>query len=139
MVPGGAITGTPPHGQVGVDYDARLTVGGSPVPGVRVTGGALPPGLTLDAAGRITGRPTGAGDFSVTVTATNAAGSAALTRVITVLPASSEDTGAIVQAEPALLARTGGSFSWPAAAAMLLAGLGTALVCGVRRVRSERR
>jgi hypothetical protein len=42
-----------------------------------VTAGALPSGMTLDAAtGAYTGTPTATGDFSFTVTATNAAGNA---------------------------------------------------------------
>jgi hypothetical protein len=42
--------------------------GGTPPYTFAVTSGALPPGLTLSAGGRISGTPTKAGNFSFTVT-----------------------------------------------------------------------
>ena len=53
-----------------------------------VAGGALPPGLSLDpTTGRITGTPTVAGVYTLTIHATNAANSASQTIQITVVPA----------------------------------------------------
>ncbi len=53
-----------------------------------VAGGALPPGLSLDpTTGRITGTPTAAGVYTLTIRATNSANSASQTLQITVVPA----------------------------------------------------
>lgn len=61
----------------------------SPVPTVAVTG-TLPAGLTFtpgaDGAGAITGTPTAAGRYELTVTATNAVGSVSAPLVLTVNP-----------------------------------------------------
>jgi hypothetical protein len=63
------ITGTPGAGTFGTSYSFIPTVTG---PGVTVTkqSGTLPPGLTL-AAGAISGTPTSAGSYPVTLRATN--------------------------------------------------------------------
>lgn len=58
---------------VGNDYSATLVAEGGPAPYEwEVAGGALPAGLSLDAEdGTISGRPTAAGTFSVTVKVTD--------------------------------------------------------------------
>ena len=61
--------GPPPNGTVGVAYSFTYTTTGSPT--LSVTAGSLPPGLSLSAAGVISGTPTTVGTFSGTVTATN--------------------------------------------------------------------
>ncbi|GAA2977402.1 hypothetical protein LV75_003909 [Actinokineospora diospyrosa] len=63
------IDGTLPDGRVGSPYTGALTITGSPQT-VSATG--LPPGLSIGQNGRVTGVPTAAGTFAVTVTATNA-------------------------------------------------------------------
>ncbi len=63
------IDGSLPDGKVGVAYTGALAVTGSPQ---TVTATGLPQGLTIGADGRITGTPTVAGTFTVTVTASNA-------------------------------------------------------------------
>ncbi len=61
--------GPPPNGTVGVAYSFAYTSTGSPT--FSVTAGSLPPGLTLSAAGVISGTPTTAGAFTGTVRASN--------------------------------------------------------------------
>ena len=74
-------------GTVGAAYDFAYTVTGSPAPTVTLQSGALPPGLALDPAGRLTGTPTTAGSFPFTVAATSSAGSATVSSVLVVAPA----------------------------------------------------
>jgi hypothetical protein len=61
-----------PAGIVGTAYSQTLTAtGGKKLFSWSVPPGALPPGLSLSAAGMITGTPTTAGTFSFTVTVTD--------------------------------------------------------------------
>jgi predicted extracellular nuclease len=66
------ISGTPPAGAVGAPYSFAFTVTGNGT----VSADSLPPGLTLNPNGTLTGTPTSAGDFSFTVKVTNPFGSA---------------------------------------------------------------
>ncbi|WP_308797493.1 hypothetical protein [Agromyces silvae] len=73
------ISGTPPGGTVGQPYSFGYTVTGTPAPTVALLAGtSLPPGLTLSAAGVISGTPTTAGTFSFTVEASNGVNPTAL-------------------------------------------------------------
>ncbi|AEM49468.1 outer membrane autotransporter barrel domain protein [Stenotrophomonas maltophilia JV3] len=57
---------------VGVAYSRTVTASdGTAGYSYAVTAGALPPGLSLSSAGAITGTPTSAGNFNVTLTATD--------------------------------------------------------------------
>jgi hypothetical protein len=73
-----AITLSPstlPNGREGVAYLQTITGNGGVAPYTfAVTGGALPGGMTLSAAGVLTGTPTAAGTFTFTVRATDANG-----------------------------------------------------------------
>ncbi|WP_205746406.1 IPT/TIG domain-containing protein [Dyella amyloliquefaciens] len=62
-----------PNGQVAVAYGQQLTASGSATGGYSyaITGGALPSGLTLSPGGQLSGTPTAAGNYSITVTATD--------------------------------------------------------------------
>ncbi|WP_253841975.1 ExeM/NucH family extracellular endonuclease [Actinokineospora globicatena] len=66
------VEGTLPDGRVGSPYSGALTITGSPQT-VSATG--LPQGLSIGQDGRVTGVPSVAGTFTVTVTATNAVSS----------------------------------------------------------------
>ena len=64
-----------PDGEVGQAYAQALTASGGTAPHTfAVTGGTLPPGLSLSAQGALSGTPSAAGDFSFTVTATDTGG-----------------------------------------------------------------
>lgn len=69
-----SLTGSPSPGVVGDPYDFALTVTGVPAPDLSVTGGALPPGLSVGDDGTISGTPTVPGTYEATVTATNDVG-----------------------------------------------------------------
>jgi hypothetical protein len=77
----GTVPGT---ASLGTAYDFTYTLGGSPAPTTSVTAGALPTGLTLSSAGRLSGTPTAVGTFSFTVTAANGVSPAA-TRTDTIV------------------------------------------------------
>jgi hypothetical protein len=73
-------TGMTATAVVGQAYSDSVSAAGYPLPTYSVTGGALPGGLSLDGtSGAITGTPTTAGAWSVTITATNTYGSASTT------------------------------------------------------------
>lgn len=82
------ISGAPPAGTVGTAYSFAFTVAGAPAPTVTTTD-PLPAGLTLSAAGVLSGTPTAAGSFPITVTASNGVTPDATTGVsIEIAPAS---------------------------------------------------
>ncbi|MNJ84183.1 putative Ig domain protein [compost metagenome] len=71
MTPAGALTG----GTAGSAYSSSLTqTGALGAPAYAVTGGAVPPGMTLSASGTISGTPTATGTFNFTVTVSDASG-----------------------------------------------------------------
>ena len=75
-------------GRVGEAYSAKLAATGTGPIKWEVTGGALPEGLSLNAAtGEISGTPTAAGTASFTVTATNGVGSVSKALSITIAEA----------------------------------------------------
>ncbi|MBL8120554.1 MAG: putative Ig domain-containing protein, partial [Anaerolineae bacterium] len=64
-------SGAPGNGTVGVAYNHSFSANGNTPISYSVTGGALPPGLTLSGDGVISGTPTTAGTYSGTISATN--------------------------------------------------------------------
>lgn len=67
------ITSTAPgSGVSGESYSHTITASGTPTPSFTVSGGSLPPGLTLDSAtGSISGTPTTPGTYTFDVTVAN--------------------------------------------------------------------
>ncbi len=77
---------TLPNATLGTPYNQTITATGGTAPYTfAVTSGTLPPGLTLATNGTLSGKPTSAGSFTFTVTATDhggATGSQAYTLVV---------------------------------------------------------
>ena len=71
-----AMTVTPaqlPHGTIGVAYSQQLSATGGRAPHTFSVAG-LPPGLSLSSTGLLSGTPTGAGPFTMSVTVTESGG-----------------------------------------------------------------
>ena len=64
----------PPNGMVGVPYSFTFTANGSPAPTFALQMGTLPTGLTLSAAGVLSGTPSVANPFNFMLRASNAGG-----------------------------------------------------------------
>src|SRR5438045_1560790 len=80
-------------GTVGVAFSYQITATNSPT-SFGATG--LPPGLTVNTStGLISGTPTTAGTYSVTISATNVTGTGSATLVITINPAAPVITSAL--------------------------------------------
>lgn len=88
-------TASLPSGQVGVAYTAALTAsGGSGTISFSVGGGNLPPGVTLNGSGAMTGTPTAAGTFSFTAEVNDTSGNSATAGIsILIKPATLTVTG----------------------------------------------
>lgn len=72
------ITSSLPDANLGQPYSATMAcVGGFPPYTWSVSSGALPPGLTMDGGGNITGIPTTLGDFNFVITVLDGVGGAA--------------------------------------------------------------
>lgn len=82
------IDGAAAAGMVGAAYSFQYLLSGAPAPTVTLVGGSLPAGLALSAAGLISGTPTAAGTFNITVQASNAVGAAEISSTIVVNRAS---------------------------------------------------
>ena len=79
----------PPAGLYGQAYSHSFTASGTPAPSFALTAGSLPPGLTLTAAGLLSGVPTATGSFPITLSAANGIvpdASASYTLVISPVP-----------------------------------------------------
>lgn len=122
-----------PNATLGVAYSKTLkAVGGTAPYTWSVIGGALPPGLSLSPTGVISGTPTTAGVYFVTVRAADSASGSAINNLsFTVLPAVTVTTAQPLPAgNPGIaynvtLAAAGGSapYSWGVASGSLPPGL----------------
>ncbi|HEU5003864.1 MAG TPA: putative Ig domain-containing protein [Actinomycetota bacterium] len=87
---------TPPSpATIQTAYSYTFAASGFPAPTFSVAGGSLPPGISLSAAGVLSGAPNTAGSFTFTVLATNTVGSAtspSLTIMVTNAPAFTADS-----------------------------------------------
>ena len=63
-----------PNATLDATYSQTLTAAGSPAPTWDLSSGSLPPGLSLDSAGHLTGRPSAAGTADFSLRATNSQG-----------------------------------------------------------------
>ena len=81
------LSGTPPAGAINEPYAFTFTHTGVPSPIIAKSAGTLPPGLTLNSSGYLSGTPTKAGTYHFTVQATNIAGSASKAVTLVVYPA----------------------------------------------------
>jgi hypothetical protein len=125
------VTALLPDGVVGVAYTAALSAsGGVPPYAWTVTG--LPPGVTATAAGAISGTPTTAGKFTVTVNVKDAAGTTFANRVgytVTITPVplaittASAPNGTVGTAYTASFAASGGTAPYTFSATGLPDGL----------------
>ena len=86
-------TASLPGGTVGAAYSQTLAATGDTPITWTVDSGSLPGGLTLSAAGVISGTPTAAGTFSVTVTANNGVAPNATKTLSIVVAAAKPDPG----------------------------------------------
>ncbi len=130
-----------PEGMVGSSYSAALTASGGTIPySFSVSGGSLPPGLTLQSNGALTGVPTQPGQFAFQATVTDAAqGTASGQFTLTVQSAPlSILTGQLPAGSPgsvysAQLVATGGvtPYVWSVSAGILPPGLALAAGTGV--------
>jgi hypothetical protein len=76
----------PANGVAGQAYSSGFTVTGAPAPAVTQFSGDLPPGLTLNSDGKLTGTPTQAGSYEFTVEAVNNVGITGDTVTVTISP-----------------------------------------------------
>ena len=121
-----------PNAQINTSYSQTLAVAGGKSPYTwALTGGALPAGVTLSAAGAVTGTPTAAGTFTFTATVTDSA-SATASRQFTLLvqgglsiTTTSLPDGKIGTSYSQTLAASGGTppYTWARTAGSLPPGL----------------
>jgi Putative Ig domain len=131
-------TSSVPSGQVGVAYSTALAASGGTTPySWSISSGALPGGLTLSAAGTISGTPTASGSFSFTAKVTDSTTPTAqtATQAFTITIAAAVTTlqitttsipaGQVSVAYSTTLAASGGTtpYSWSLGSGVLPAGL----------------
>jgi hypothetical protein len=126
-------TSSLPNGTVGTAYQQTLAAsGGTGGYNWAASAGSLPAGLSLSAAGSITGTPSAAGTSNFTVQVTDSSGAkATLPLSIMIAPASltittsSLPNGTVGTAYQQILAASGGTggYNWAASAGSLPAGL----------------
>jgi hypothetical protein len=96
---GPTISGTPPTGNLHEPYSFTFQTTGATPRSVSKSAGTLPPGLTLNSAGKLSGTPTKAGSYQFTARVSNSQGSAtrAVTLVIRPVPAITITGGSVTE------------------------------------------
>ena len=122
-----------PAGTVGVPYSQPLSAtGGTPPYTWQLTGGSLPPGLTLASSGNVSGTPTAASSFTFQVKVSDSQQASAtgsftirITPAALVITTSSLPAGTVGTSYTATLAATGGTppYTWSVASGALPSGL----------------
>jgi Fibronectin type III domain/Putative Ig domain len=109
---------TPPAtATAGAAYTYTFTASGTPAPTLKVSSGALPPGLSLDAtSGVLSGTPTTAGPATFTVTATNGVSPDAVTPSITITVNPAQAAPVFTAATPPATATAGTAYTYTFAA-----------------------
>ena len=116
-------TSSLPQAVQGTPYNAALTATGGAPPYTWSMSGSLPPGLTFNSAGGISGTPTSSGSYSVVVQVTDAQGNTATQSLS--IQVNSHDTNAIALVQSSRAAGSGVSslsqaFSTPNSAGNLI-------------------
>lgn len=96
-------------GTVGTAFSNNLVATNSPTSYTQ-TGGALPPGLSMNSSGIITGTPTSAGPYTIIVTATNAGGTS---DAVTISFAISNIPVPVITGDTSLTAFLNSTYSYP--------------------------
>lgn len=126
-----------PGATVDEPFSGQLDANGLQPISYTVTSGALPAGLTLSTQGSLTGTPTEAGEFTFTITATNADGVDSVSYILTVASATvapTPETEDDLVATPAVntgsaaLANTGASWSSALFPALAMIVLGASII-----------
>jgi len=103
----------PASAEVGAAYSYTFTATGSPAPTFSVASGSLPPGLTLDTAGALSGTPSASGVYTFAVRAANGVAPDALTSEIAITVS---EAPSFTAASPPLSAVVGQPYSYTFAA-----------------------
>ncbi len=107
------ISSTPlKNARVGSYYEYQFAAKGSLTPKFRVSAGNLPPGLTLDEAGLLSGIPTTVGAFQYTVTASNGINPDATATLSVTIKATEVRHDFTGDGRADVLARDGGGALW---------------------------
>ncbi|WP_133247562.1 putative Ig domain-containing protein, partial [Arthrobacter sp. H-02-3] len=109
---------TPPAtATVGTAYTYTFAASGNPAPTFRVSSGALPAGLSLNATtGVLSGTPTAAGPATFTVTATNGVSPDAVTPSITITVNTAQTAPVFTASTPPATATVGTAYTYTFAA-----------------------
>ncbi len=110
-------TAIPATAQVGQPYDTTFSASGVPEPAYSVTGGALPPGLSLNArTGQLSGTPTAIGHFTFSISASNTVGSPASTGPLAIDVAAPNAPAQFTASTPPASTKTDTAYSYTFAA-----------------------
>lgn len=138
------LNGALPDGNVGVPYDVELlAAGGEGGPYTfTMSGGTLPPGLSIEAVGAVVGTPTMTGSFTFVVRAVDGAGNFGTAQLtidvgdVLAIPSTVLDSGAVGIAYSDTITAVGGAgnYTWQVASGSLPPGLTLTTAAGVATI-----